>query len=75
MVPCSRATATATIVRRFGTLAVEAAPDAVQALLARPGDRDDVGGLAVLAALERLAAGERLAVVPGRLDQQPPRVA
>ena len=29
----------------------EAAPDAVQALLGLPADRDDVGGLSVLAAL------------------------
>ena len=51
----SRATATATIVRRLPRCVVEAAPEAVQAPLRLPGDRAALGGLAVLAALERLA--------------------
>jgi hypothetical protein len=55
----------------LGALRVEATPDAVQPLLGLPRDLDDVGALAVLAALERLAARRRLAVVPGGLDQQP----
>ena len=43
----------------------------MQALLCLPGDRDDVGGLAVLAALQGDAARRGLAVVPAGLDQQP----
>jgi len=39
----------------------QAAPDAVQPLLGLPADRDDVGGLPVLAALEGDAAGGGLA--------------
>ena len=49
----------------------QAAPDAVQPLLGLPADRDDVGGLPVLAALEGDAAGGGLAVVPAGLDEQP----
>ena len=55
----------------LAALTIQAAPDAVQALLGLPRDREDVRGLAVLAALQRLAAGGRLAVMPGGLDQQP----
>jgi len=55
----------------LAALTIQAPPDAVQALLGLPGDREDVRGLADLAALQRLAAGGWLAVVPGGLDQQP----
>jgi hypothetical protein len=51
----------------LAAFAVEAAPDAVQALLRLPGDRDDRIGLAVLAALERGPAGRRLAGEIGTL--------
>ena len=42
---------------------VESAPRVVQALLGLPGERDDVGVLAGLAALERVAFGGRSAVM------------
>src|SRR5688572_22812073 len=54
---------------------LESLPGAVQALLRAPGDRDRVGGLAVLAVAQRAADGGPLAVVPGGLDQQPAGVA
>src|SRR5207247_8305718 len=54
---------------------LEAGPGAVQTLLGAPGDRDRVGGLAVLALLERAADPGAGAVVPGGFDEQPPRVA
>jgi hypothetical protein len=38
----------------LAALCVQSAPDVVQMLLGLPGDRQDVGGLAVLAALQRL---------------------
>jgi len=44
---------------------VEATPELVEALLGFPGDRERVGRLAFLAALERGAFPGRLAVVPG----------
>lgn len=59
----------------LAALCLQAAPGAVQALLGLPGERDHVGGLAVLATLERLALGRRPAVVPGGLDEQASRVA
>jgi hypothetical protein len=43
----------------------------VQTSLCLPGDLDDVGGLSLLSAAERLALGGRAAVVPGCLDEQP----
>ena len=52
----------------------ELAPAGVEASLRAPGDVDDLGCLAALAALERLADRGAAAVVPGRLDQQPPGV-
>src|ERR1035438_8170608 len=52
----------------------EAAPDAMEPALRLPGDRDDGGVLAFLAALEGGAAGGGLAVLPAGLDQQPARV-
>src|SRR5439155_16640199 len=54
---------------------LEALPGTVQALLGAPGDRDRLGGLAVLAVAERAADGGALAVVPGGLDEQPAGVA
>src|SRR5207247_9089808 len=59
----------------LSALAIQAPPDAVQALLGVPSDRDDGRGLAVLAALESLAACWRLAVVPRGFDEQAPGVA
>ena len=59
----------------LAALAVEALPAAVQALLGLPGDREHVGALAGLAALERLALGRGSALGPGRFDQQPAAVA
>ena len=59
----------------LAALCVQALPGAMQALLSLPADREDVRGLAGLAALEWLALGRRPTVVPGRLDQQPARVA
>src|SRR5215218_1726952 len=50
-------------------------PDAVQAPLRRPGDRDRVRRLALLAPLELDTDPGLVAVVPGGLDQQPPGVA
>jgi hypothetical protein len=41
----------------FAALGVEALPDLVQASLGLPGDLDDVSGLSVLAAAERLSLG------------------
>ena len=66
----SRAAATAMIVRRLAR-ASRRCPGAVQSLLGAPGDRDRLGGLAVLAVGERLADAWARAVVPGGLDQQP----
>ena len=59
----------------FAALGVEAVPDVVEALLGFPGDRDRLGRLVLLAALERGAFAGRAAVVPGRLDEEPARVA
>ena len=70
-----RATATATMRFALAALGVEALPDVVEALLGLPGDRDRLGGLVFLAALERGALAGRAAVVPGRLDEQPAGVA
>jgi hypothetical protein len=53
---------------------LHAVPDAVKAALRGPGDRDPGGRLAGLALGERLAEPGRLALMPGRLDQQPARV-
>jgi large conductance mechanosensitive channel len=53
---------------------LEALPGAVQALLGAPGDRDGLGGLAVVALDQGLEDARRLAVVPCGLDQQPARV-
>src|SRR4051812_8588745 len=58
----------------LAALSVESLPDVVQASLRLPGDLDDVGGLSVLSATQRLALRRRAAVVPGGLDQQPSRV-
>jgi hypothetical protein len=55
----------------LAALLVQPPPDAVQALLRLPSDRDHRLLLAVLAALQRGAEPGRSAVVPGRLDQQP----
>src|SRR6266536_4104220 len=59
----------------LAALAVQAAPEVVEALLSLPGDRDRLGGLALLAALERGARARRAAVVPGCLDEESTRVA
>jgi hypothetical protein len=48
--------------------------DAMQAMLRAPGDLEDVVGLAVVALGERLADPGRPGVVPGRFDEDPPRV-
>ena len=56
-------------------LRVESLPDAVKASLRLPGDLDDVGRLAFMAALERLALRGRATLVPCCLDEQPPGVA
>src|ERR687898_1706355 len=55
----------------LAALGVQALPAAVEALLGGPGDRQHVGGLSGLAALERLPLGRCAAVVPGGLDEQP----
>ena len=70
----SRATATVTI---GGALALGAqpGPGAVEAPLRRPADRDRGRRLAALALLERPPRAGAVAVVPGRLDQQPAGVA
>src|SRR6266498_5831359 len=47
----------------FAALAVEAAPELVEALLGLPRDRDHLGGLPFLAALERRACAGWTAVV------------
>lgn len=52
----------------------ELAPAGVEAPLRFPGDVDDLGCLAALAALERFTDRGAAAVVVGGLDQQPPRV-
>jgi hypothetical protein len=59
----------------LAAFAVESAPEPVQALLRFPGDRDRLGGLVLLAALERRAGAGWAAVVPGGLDQEPACVA
>src|SRR6266568_7931517 len=59
----------------FAALAVEAAPEVVEALLGLPGDREHLRGLALLAALERGALAGWAAVVPGCLDEQSACVA
>src|SRR6266540_6925900 len=43
----------------FAALAVEAAPEVVEALLGLPGDREHLRGLAFVAALERRASARR----------------
>src|SRR5438552_14981578 len=59
----------------LAAFAVESPPELVEALLRFPGDRDRLGGLVLLAALERRACAWRAAVVPGGLDEQPAGVA
>src|SRR4051794_37352382 len=53
----------------------EPAPGAPEALLRLPGDRDHVLGLAGLAPCDLAARARAAAIVPGRLDEQPARVA
>ncbi|MGO9903646.1 MAG: hypothetical protein ACLP0J_29175 [Solirubrobacteraceae bacterium] len=53
----------------FAAGVFELAPASVEPALCAPGDVDDLGCLAALAALERLADRGAAAVVVGRLDQ------
>ena len=59
----------------LAALGVEAAPEVVEALLGLPGDREHLGGLTFVAALEPGAFAGWAAVVPGCLDEQSTRVA
>ena len=52
----------------------ELTPAGVEPALRFPGDVDDLGRVSALAVLERLSDGGPATVVPGGLDQQPPRV-
>ena len=60
---------------RFASLPLEVLPALVQAPLAAPGDLEHARVLVLLAAGERLADARRVAVVVGRLDQEPAGVA
>jgi hypothetical protein len=53
----------------LGALHVEAAPDAVDALLCLPGELDDVGGLAVPGGAQGDAASGGLPLVPCGVDE------
>ena len=55
----------------FAARVSELPPARVQAALCFPGDIDDLGRVAALATLERLADHRAAAVMVGRLDQQP----
>src|SRR5213596_247118 len=61
-------------VRRLAPLA-EQSVEAVEAVLAAPGDLQHLGRLALVAGGERGADPRSAAVLPGGLDQQPARVA
>ena len=58
----------------FAAGVFELAPAGVEATLRFPGDVDDLGRVAALAALERFTDHRVAAVMVGRLDQQPPGV-
>ena len=60
---------------RLASLVVEVLPAVVQTPLRPPGDLEHAWVLAMLAPGERLTDARRVAVVMGRLDQQPAGVA